>query len=326
MRVEYRRKRRLKLVNDSVIFLEPIFQERIWGGKRLHEAFGFNLPNKRIGECWAISAHSHGDCLVKNGPYAGKTLSNVFDSHPDRFGNTADIVFPLLVKILDAEEDLSVQVHPDDTYANLHEHGSLGKRECWYVIDCKPDATIIIGQKARSAQEMQAAIDDQRLSELLVEVPIKPGDFFQIEPGCVHALKAGTLILETQQSSDVTYRLYDYDRTDDSGQKRELHIAQALDVIDYQLNGLNRGSLTSDPSVPGHFILEKNESYTVHLITCENEACNISMTAPYILGTALEGSGVVNGAPVVKGDSFIVLDSPSELSITGNLTLICSHI
>lgn len=313
-------------MSNEMIFLEPIFKERIWGGTRLADAFGYMLPSNKIGESWAISAHPHGDCVIKNGEYAGETLSVLFDSHPELFGNTLDEEFPLLVKILDSEADLSVQVHPDDVYAHEHEAGSLGKRECWYVIDCASDASIVVGQKTSSKEELAEAIVDGDWDDVLIEVPIKPGDFFQIEPGCVHALKAGALILETQQSSDITYRLYDYDRVDDAGNKRELHIEKALDVIDYTIHEPNRGDLSADKSTSGHFILEKNESYTVHLLDCNADEMKVAIAAPYICGTVISGSGLVNGHAVSKGQSFIVLKNPKDLLVSGNLKLICSHI
>lgn len=313
-------------MSNEMIFLEPTFKKRIWGGTRLADTFGYKLPSNKIGECWAISAHPHGDCVIKNGDYAGETLSVLFDSHPGLFGDTLDEEFPLLVKILDSEADLSVQVHPDDVYAHEYEAGSLGKRECWYVIDCAPDASIVVGQKTSSKEELKQAITDGAWDDILIEVPIKPGDFFQIEPGCVHALKAGALILETQQSSDITYRLYDYDRVDDAGNKRELHIEKALDVIDYTIHEPNRGDLSPDKSIPGHFILEKNESYTVHLIESTGDELAVTMKAPYICGTVIEGSGTVNDEAVCKGQSFIVTQSPKQLIVSGTLKLICSHI
>jgi len=125
----------------DLIFLEPVFHEKIWGGRRLATEFGYDIPDGPIGECWAISAHPHGDCVVVGGEYDGMHLSEVWDGHREAFGSMEGDRFPLLIKILDAEGDLSVQIHPDDAYAAEHENGSLGKRECWYVLDCEPDAT-----------------------------------------------------------------------------------------------------------------------------------------------------------------------------------------
>lgn len=166
------------------------------------------------------------DC---GGPYAGHTLSWLWAEHRELFGNCEGKEFPLLVKILDAKDDLSIQIHPNDEYAAEHENGSLGKTECWYVLDCEPDATIIVGQRAKDRTEAAQMIKDGRWDDMLNVLPIHKGDFFQIDSGTVHAIKTGTLILETQQSSDVTYRLYDYDRPGTDGKLRPLHIEQSLD-------------------------------------------------------------------------------------------------
>lgn len=149
---------------------------------------------------------------IAEGPYAGHTLSWLWAEHRELFGNCEGKEFPLLIKILDAKDDLSIQIHPNDEYAAEHENGSLGKTECWYVLDCEPDATIIVGQRAKDRAEAAQMIEEGRWDDMLNVLPIHKGDFFQIDSGTVHAIKTGTLILETQQSSDVTYRLYDYDR------------------------------------------------------------------------------------------------------------------
>ena len=135
------------------IFLEPVFQEKIWGGDRLRTSFGYDIPSGHTGECWAISGHPGGDCRIKGRP--GQTLGGLWREERALFGGLAGEGFPLLVKLLDAREDLSIQVHPDDSYAHLHENGASGKTECWYILDCDPDATIIIGHHARSPRELR---------------------------------------------------------------------------------------------------------------------------------------------------------------------------
>ncbi|MBO1910444.1 mannose-6-phosphate isomerase, class I, partial [Microvirga sp. 3-52] len=212
------------------LFLEPVFQERIWGGSALKEQFGYDTPSDKTGECWAISAHPNGPSIVKNGEFAGQTLIELWDEQPALFGSHQTEVFPLLTKILDANTNLSVQVHPDDAYANLHENGELGKTECWYIIDCEADAEIIFGHNAKTKAEFTELIKKGEWNSLLRNVKIKPGDFFYVPSGTIHALGQGTVVLETQQSSDTTYRLYDYDRVDQEGQLRELHIDKSIAV------------------------------------------------------------------------------------------------
>ena len=218
---------------SDLIKLTPIFHEKIWGGRQLETVFGYDIPDGPIGECWAISAHPNGDCQIAEGPYAGHTLSWLWAEHRELFGNCEGKEFPLLIKILDAKDDLSIQIHPNDEYAAEHENGSLGKTECWYVLDCEPGATIIVGQCAKDRVEAAQMIEEGRWGDMLNVLPIHKGDFFQIDSGTVHAIKTGTLILETQQSSDVTYRLYDYDRPGTDGKLRPLHIEQSLDCIDF---------------------------------------------------------------------------------------------
>ena len=214
----------------EVIFLKPVFKEMIWGGTRLRDDFGYAIPGGKTGECWAVSAHKHGDCKILGGSFDGKHLSELWEKNRELFGGMKGDVFPLLIKIIDAKEDLSIQVHPDDAYAKEHENGSLGKTECWYILDCDADAKIVIGHHAKSKEELGQMIGQKRWNELIRVIPIKKGDFFQIMPGTVHAIKGGTLILETQQNSDITYRLYDYDRLQD-GKPRELHLEKSIDVI-----------------------------------------------------------------------------------------------
>ncbi|MFR7797819.1 MAG: type I phosphomannose isomerase catalytic subunit, partial [Collinsella sp.] len=162
------------------------------GGRQLETVFGYDIPEGPIGECWAISAHPNGDCQIAEGPYAGHTLSWLWAEHRELFGNCESKEFPLLIKILDAKDDLSIQIHPNDEYAAEHENGSLGKTECWYVLDCEPGATIIVGQRAHDRAEAAQMIEEGRWGDMLNVLPIHKGDFFQIDSGTVHAIKTGT--------------------------------------------------------------------------------------------------------------------------------------
>ena len=210
--------------------MNPVFKQMIWGGDRLGKDWGYEIPGDDTGECWAVSAHPNGDCTIKEGTYAGKTLSELWETYPNLFGNTGLDRFPLLIKIIDAKTDLSIQVHPDDAYAKVNENGSLGKTECWYVLDCDEDSSLVIGHNAKDKEELSEMIHHGKWDELIREIPVKKGDFIQINPGTVHAIKGGLMILETQQNSDITYRVYDYGRLT-NGKPRELHIDKSIDVI-----------------------------------------------------------------------------------------------
>ena len=215
---------------EKVILLKPYFSHTIWGGKRLSEEFGYDEPGDDIGECWGISAHPSGESAALGGEYDGKKLSELWDEHRELFGNVPGDRFPLLVKIIDAKDDLSIQVHPDDEYAKNHENGSLGKKECWYILDCPEGSELVIGHNAKSKDELRSMISEGRWDELIRKVKVRKGEVIQIDPGTIHSITAGMCLLETQQSSDITYRLYDYDRIR-NGVKRDLHIEKSLDVI-----------------------------------------------------------------------------------------------
>ena len=318
-------------LSRDIIILEPVFHEKIWGGRRLAEDFGYDIPEGKIGECWAISAHPHGDCVVASGAFAGEKLSHLWDVHHELFGDSKGDRFPLLIKILDAHDDLSVQVHPDDAYAAEHEHGSLGKRECWYVLDADPHTDIIIGQRARNRQEFAQMIDEGRWDDMLNLVPIHKGDFFRIDPGTIHAIKGGTLILETQQSSDVTYRVYDYDRVGADGKPRELHVQQSLDVVNYDLVPPVSGKVTA-PEVDGVTELMACDNFVVKKIVVCGEKV-VAQPYPFLCVSVIEGTGSVqvesNAAQshsLHKGSHFIAPARSGDLTFSGDMTLIVSHL
>lgn len=310
------------------LFLQPVFKERIWGGTELRETFGYDIPSERTGECWAISAHPHGPSVVKNGPFAGKTLDKLWKEQPELFGNPMKEVFPLLTKILDAQKDLSVQVHPDDAYAQAYENGELGKTECWYIVDCKEDAEIVFGHNADTKEELTRKINEGRWDELLRRTKIQPGDFFYVPSGTVHALCEGTLVLETQQSSDATYRLYDYGRRDDKGNLRELHLDKSIDVINIPHR---------DPKVSPWVVKNENVTATTFVqsdffsvykwdISGRN---TFSFGHRYGLISAIDGEGSLthNGESylITKGENLIIPADMGEFAIDGSCRLIVSH-
>ena len=309
------------------MFLKPVFQEKIWGGSRLRSVFGFDIPNDKIGEDWAISAHPHGVSVVENGEYQGQKLDELWQNHKELFGNPTEPVFPLLIKILDAEDELSVQVHPDDAYGMKHE-GELGKTECWYIIDAEPGAEIIYGHHAKTREELAEMIQEGRWDDLLKKVPVKKGDFFYVPSGTIHAIGKGIMILETQQSSDTTYRVYDYDRKDANGNTRELHIQQSIDV-------------TTVPAITPQIQMKEVRKVNSSIVTyLETEFFNVyewdikgitsfKKQAPYTLATVIDGAGelVVNEKiyPLTKGASFILPNDVTEWTVQGELSIIASE-
>lgn len=215
------------------LLLKAPLKDYLWGGTRLKEEYGFESDKEKVAEAWVLSCHKDGNSIVKNGEYAEKTLQEVLDiwgkealgAKSDRF-----TYFPVLIKLIDAKDRLSVQVHPDDEYA-LKNEGEYGKTEMWYVVDCEEGAELIYGFNQDISQgEFLERISSNTLSPVCNYVPVKKGDVFFIEAGTLHAIGKGILIAEVQQNSNTTYRVSDYGRLGADGKPRELHIKQAVDV------------------------------------------------------------------------------------------------
>ena len=308
-----------------ILFLEPVLKENVWGGRRLVTEFPYHAEGGHIGECWAISAHPHGDGVVKEGEYAGTTLSGLYREHRELFGNLEAEEFPLLVKIIDAETDLSIQVHPDDAYAREHEGVPYGKTECWYVMDCPEDAALVIGHHARTRQELADLIAQDRYEELIRQVPVRKGDFLQIEPGTVHAIKGGFLILETQQSSDITYRVYDYGRLVD-GKPRQLHVQQSIDVINVP-DEADTKALRHTDGLPENRLnlLEECSHYKVWKLDLKGSFA-FEQKYPLLILSVLEGSGTVDGRKVGKGDHMLFTCGHGGVTLEGELEAILSTV
>ena len=311
----------------ELLFLEPIFKERIWGGSRLRTDFGFDIPSDTTGECWAISAHKNGATNIKNGKFNGMSLKDLWLNHGDLFGQSSGVnsrEFPLMVKILDAKSDLSVQVHPDDAYAKKYENDS-GKAECWYILNATNDAKIVYGHTAKNVEEFKTLALTNQWGKLLTSVKVHTGDFFDVPTGTVHAVGAGALILEVQQSSDTTYRLYDYGRTDDKGNPRELHPDKSFSVIqaphkastnDVQVVSLGNSSTLT--------LLTSNKYFKVQKLFVQGHLCFMN-NATYLLVCAIDGDAVINDYKVKKGDSFIVPNKTKTLDIVGDISLIITN-
>jgi mannose-6-phosphate isomerase len=213
--------------------LTPAGQDYLWGGSRLNDDFSKGIDLSPLAETWECSTHPDGPSIVASGEHKGETLSEVIKNHPEYLGThpKSQGELPILIKFIDAKNDLSVQVHPDDEYARTHENGQLGKTEMWYVLDATHDAKLIYGLNHDTDKEtMRKGIEQGTLGKYLQKVRIKKDDLFYIKAGTIHAIGAGALIAEIQENSNLTYRLYDYDRIDKNGNKRELHIDKALEV------------------------------------------------------------------------------------------------
>ena len=218
---------------------EPIYKQRIWGGQRLREVFGKDLPpGQKIGESWELADLPEDKSVISNGELAGRTLRSVVEQYPKEITGDEDFSppFPLLIKILDAQDILSVQVHPDPQTCRRTGRGEP-KTECWYIIAAAPDAVIYKGlKKGVTKEQFAAAIENGTVADTLAEVPVRAGECHFLPAGTAHAIGPGLLIAEIQTPSDTTYRVFDWNRLDDTGKARELHIEQALQSIHFDVS------------------------------------------------------------------------------------------
>lgn len=313
------------------IFLTPYFRPKIWGGRKLDTIFHYDIPQGKVGEAWIISGYKDDASTVKNGDLKGMSLRDVYHKHPELFGNPKTKEFPLLVKFLDANDNLSVQVHPDDDYARRVEHDS-GKTESWYVMQADPGAYLIYGHHAKNRQELSNMIHQGQWDKLLRKVPIKAGDFFYVPAGTIHALTKGSLVIETQQSSDVTYRLYDYDRVDaKTGKKRELHTQKSIDVttVPHQDPKLNITTHKEDdaqiktlvePPISPHFYLWQ--------IDLDGKWKSSLKNHPYLLVSVIKGQGELEYQDqkysLELGTNLIIPNEMKNFAFTGKMRLVIS--
>ncbi|WP_128896170.1 mannose-6-phosphate isomerase, class I [Longirhabdus pacifica] len=312
---------------------KPEMKERIWGGRAL-EQFGFDMPDGNIGEAWVISDHANGTSKVINGELAGLGLDEVREKvGPSFFGKRGFSEktgrFPLLVKLLDCQDDLSVQVHPTDEYEHLAEQ-ELGKTEMWYVISAKPGASIIYGLKENTTKEdFKKAIEENHIMSHLREVPVKAGDTFYIPAGTVHALKAGVVVAEIQQNSDTTYRIYDYNRPGLDGKMRELHIEDSIHVT----NVTNDGAFQKETALAAekqwltlcaspYFIVEKGKLEHSWSLQSEEDS--------FVIHIVCEGAGTLEweeeSLSLKEGDAILIPANLGNYTLTGSMTVLRSYV
>lgn len=299
--------------------LKPVIKEYLWGGSRLCSEYNMNTDSGIIAEDWAMSCHNDGLSVVENGIFGGRSLKDVVSENPGFLGSSCGKEIELLVKLIDAEKNLSVQVHPNNEYAQKFENDN-GKTEMWYVVDCKEDASIFCGfthsfcESDYSDEEIRKKIADGTITQVLQKHKVRKGDVFFIPPGTVHAINGGVLIAEIQQSSNVTYRLFDYNRTDKDGNKRPLHIEKALDVM--QITPFWTQEQNDIQNYDGHRgkyslrLLKNCEYFDVKELETETEAVLSATSASFQNILFLDGSGEILSQgfseKFSKGDSFFI--------------------
>lgn len=314
------------------LLFEPIYKDYIWGGRKL-ETMGKQLPDHNVAESWEVACHPDGTGIVSNGKFSGKKLDDLIDEFgPDILGSEIFTkkgnTFPLLIKLIDANRNLSVQVHPDDDYAYKYENKSLGKNEMWYVVDAKPGSKLVSGiKKGVTKETFKKAIDANKVEDCLNYVKVKQGDSFNIPAGLVHAIGEGNLICEIQQNSNTTYRVYDYNRTDDKGNKRPLHVEKALDVIDFSCE---EGGVKKVLKIEQHDIsrtyLVANQYFATELIESKNSFTEDTKGERFHCFTVLDGSLTINDTTLNKGTSCLVPAAVGKYRVSGKGKAIKSYV
>ena len=309
-----------------IILLDNIYKTAIWGGNNLQKLFNINSPFEITSEIWTASAHENGQTPIKifgDNSFQINSLQQLYHERKNIFGSNCEKYqeFPLLAKWIDANDKLSVQVHPNDEYARIN-HNSFGKTEAWYIVSAKPNAQIVYGlQSGIQKESFVEAIQQNKIEEDLQLLPVKDGQIFYIPSGTVHALLDGVVVYEIQQSSDITYRLFDWNRVGKDGKPRQLHIDQALDVINFDVHEKYQPEQLSHASYP-YFEIEKREVTGKTVIQVESESFKL---CSIVKGT-LDIQDNNHSVTLEAGQSFILPASihqgGEQYQVNGNAVLL----
>ena len=304
--------------------LKPVTKHIIWGGERLSRDYGMGENGEKIAEAWELTCRGDGDNEIISGKYTGRLLSEFVRENPQALGTKQKgDRFPLLIKLIDAEADLSIQVHPDDEYALSHTD-DMGKTEMWYIVDAKPGAKLIYGLKRKYTRDaLKTAIDAGTLESLMNYVEVKSGETYFIPSGLVHAIGAGILIAEIQQNSNITYRVYDYNRRQPDGSLRQLHIEPALDVIERFDPEAVKVEKTGD-------VIASCKYFEVRAIALDGEktVCAGEESFIHLMITDGECEIICAGEKIStkKGGSVFVAAASGNVTLKGNATVIVSSL
>lgn len=321
-------------LNEDIFKLKPVCKKYIWGGKKLIQDYHKSANTETVAETWELSSHEQGVCEIASGVLKGINFVDFLQKADQSILGKKCMQcekFPLLIKLIDAQQALSIQVHPDDSYA-LKNENEYGKAEMWYVIDCEEDAFIYYGFKKNVTQkEIEQKLNKGTFTDLLNKVRIQKGNVIYIAPGIIHALGPGVLVYEIQQNSNCTYRVYDYNRTDEFGNQRELHLNKAFQVLNFHMQkaeiqtipeevsrGYKRQCLLSNK----YFVTEKYEVI---------KQCILHVTSQSFLAvTVIDGCGLMKGKhcilEVQKGDTMFITAGEKDITIIGNCECLLSHI
>lgn len=314
------------------IKLKPFVSETIWGGRKLIEEYGVETEKANAAEGWMLSCHEAGSSSAVNGEFAGKSFADVIGSNPGLCGTNAKKFddFPILIKFIDARDDLSVQVHPTKEYCEKTGRGQ-SKTECWYIIDCDEDAQLLLGFADEiSPEEFRSAIENNTLVDKVGKVKVNKGDFFFIESGTLHAICKGILLAEVQESSNTTYRIYDYDRRGKDGKPRELHVSDAVGVT--MLKKYAQPSFCKADKLysEGKNLLCDSPLFKVWKDEISNNLTDYADEKSFVSLLVLSGEGSLEccgeTVSLAKGDSWFVPAGSGSYTISGNLEILETRI
>ncbi len=308
--------------------LSAPIKDYLWGGTKLTKEWGFVSFEDRQAEAWVLSCHRDGESVIENGEFSGKSLREVLEEHPEYIGKNAESgeELPVLIKLIDAADNLSIQVHPDEEYAMKNE-GDHGKTEAWYILDCDEGAEIIYGFKEDiSKEDFEKAIKTNTLSEYVTRIKVEMGDIFFIKAGTLHAICKGIMIFEVQQNSNVTYRVYDYGRLQ-NGKPRELHIEKALDVTVRTKSRVPQNKFTA---------VSHDEYSETELVSCDifklsrldvgTEAEIVADENSFVSLVCINGNGVLlqgdEAVTLYKGDSLFIPAAAGKFKILGKVCVL----
>ena len=318
---------------DEPFLLKPAYKDYLWGGEKLKTEYHKETDLSPLAESWECSTHPDGTSLALI-DQTEIPLTEIIKNHPEILGTHPRTrgALPILIKLIDAKKDLSVQVHPDDDYARIQEHGSLGKSEFWYVLEAEPGASLVYGfSQDVTEEQIRQGIADGTIRKYLQKVPVKRNDVFFVQAGTVHAIGKGIVIAEIQESSNLTYRLYDYNRRDRNGNLRELHIDKALDVLNLHSSAepvQPMRLLNYQPGFASEF-LTRCRYFQVERILLSAEASEVSYytdSSSFEVLMCVQGQGELKGTefriPFGKGDTVFVPADSEKMRFTGKAELL----
>ena len=314
------------------IKLLPYVSETIWGGRKLIENYNVKTEKNNAAEGWMLSCHEAGSSSVENGEFAGKSFADVVKENPALCGKNAENFedFPILIKFIDAMDNLSVQVHPTKEYCEKTGKGQ-SKTECWYIIDCEEDAYLILGfDNNITPEEFKSAIENNTLTDYVSKVPVKKGDFFFIESGTLHAICKGILLAEVQESSNTTYRIYDYNRVGNDGKPRELHVEDGAAVTKLEKYSQPDFCKGDNLDTPERRLLADCPLFKVWKLDLDCEIGGIADENSFVSLLVMDGNGTLEvcGETLLlgKGDSVFIPANAGEYKISGKLEIIETRI